>query len=57
MPAMSGLAVLDELMKRDAPPKVITLTGGGTIENAVESITNGAYDFLTKPAKWMIWHG
>ena len=27
------------------------LTGGGTIENAVESIKLGAYDFLTKPAK------
>jgi DNA-binding NtrC family response regulator len=51
MPVMSGLAVLDELMKRESPPKVIMLTGGGTIENAVESIKKGAYDFLTKPAK------
>lgn len=51
MPVMNGLAVLDELMKRDLPPKVIMLTGGGTIENAVESIKKGAYDFLTKPAK------
>lgn len=51
MPVMSGLAVLDELMKRESPPKVIMLTGGGTIENAVESIKKGAYDFVTKPAK------
>ena len=38
-------------MKRDPAPKVIMLTGGGTIENAVELIKKGAYDFLTKPVK------
>ncbi len=51
MPLMNGLTVLEALMKRESPPKVIMLTGGGTIENAVESIKKGAYDFLTKPAR------
>jgi len=51
MPGMSGIDVLRQLMERETPPKVIMLTGGGTIENAVESIKLGAYDFLTKPAK------
>lgn len=51
MPGMNGIRVLEQLMKREPPPKVIMLTGGGTIENAVESIKHGAYDFLTKPAK------
>jgi DNA-binding NtrC family response regulator len=51
MPVMNGLAVLDELIKREYSPKVIMLTGGGTIENAVDSIKKGAYDFVTKPAK------
>lgn len=51
MPGMSGIDSLRQLMKRESPPKVIMLTGGGTIENAVESIKLGAYDFLTKPAK------
>ncbi len=51
MPGMSGIDALKQLMQRDEPPKVIMLTGGGTIENAVESIKLGAYDFLTKPAK------
>ena len=51
MPGMSGIEVLKGLMQRESPPKVIMLTGGGTIENAVESIKLGAYDFLTKPAK------
>lgn len=51
MPGISGIKVLEELMKRETPPKVIMLTGGGTIQNAVESIKLGAYDFLTKPIK------
>jgi DNA-binding NtrC family response regulator len=51
MPGMNGIQVLEEFMKRDPAPKVIMLTGGGTIENAVESIKKGAYDFLTKPVK------
>ncbi len=51
MPGMNGIRVLEELVKRETPPKVIMLTGGGTIENAVDSIKKGAYDFLTKPAR------
>ncbi len=51
MPGMSGIEVLEKLQQRDPAPKVIMLTGGGTIENAVESIKKGAYDFVTKPAK------
>ncbi len=51
MPGMNGIEVLRKLSERESPPKVIMLTGGGTIENAVESIKLGAYDFLTKPAK------
>ena len=51
MPGISGIDTLKKIMKRESPPKVIMLTGGGTIENAVESIKLGAYDFLTKPTK------
>lgn len=51
MPEMSGTTVLEQLMKQDPAPKVIMLTGGGTIEHAVESMKKGAYDFVTKPAK------
>ena len=49
MPHING----DELLafiKRDYPGvKVIILTGHGTVENAVEAMRNGAYDFLIKP--------
>ena len=29
MPGMNGLEVLKQLMKRESPPKIIMLTGGG----------------------------
>ncbi|MEM9409564.1 MAG: sigma-54 dependent transcriptional regulator [Planctomycetota bacterium] len=51
MPGMSGLSVLEKIMEREPAPKVIMLTGGGTIQHAVDSMKKGAYDFLTKPAK------
>ncbi len=51
MPGMSGIDVLEKLMEREPAPKVIMLTGGGTIQHAVDSMKKGAYDFLTKPAK------
>ncbi len=51
MPNVDGIQVLDELMTRQWPPKVIMLSGGGTIADAVECIKKGAYDFLTKPTK------
>ena len=38
MPGMNGIHVLENLMQREPAPKVIMLTGGGTIENAVDSI-------------------
>ena len=51
MPGKSGVEVLKELVQRDPAMKVIMLTGGGTIQHAVDCMKLGAYDFLTKPAK------
>ena len=51
MPEMNGLQLLSKIRESDNEIQVIMLTGGGTIENAVESMKNGAYDFVTKPAK------
>jgi DNA-binding NtrC family response regulator len=49
MPKLAG----DELLRRagaDFPGlPVIILTGHGTIENAVQAMKEGAYDYLTKP--------
>ncbi|MBX3419490.1 MAG: sigma-54-dependent Fis family transcriptional regulator [Pirellulaceae bacterium] len=51
MPHLSGLEFLRQLHAQESNMQIIMLTGGGTIENAVDSMKNGAFDFLTKPAK------
>lgn len=49
MPDMDGMEVLRILQERSDPPTVIMMTAYGVIELAVESIRQGAYDFITKP--------
>jgi len=49
MPHMDGMELLRRVHERPNPPEVIMLTGQGTIENAVEAMRIGAYDYLTKP--------
>ena len=49
LPDGNGLELLDKV-NRDYPETVvIIITGYGTIENAVEAIKRGAYEYLTKP--------
>ncbi len=45
----SGLDVLRAVQENDATTSVIFLTAVGTLELAVESMRQGAFDFLTKP--------
>ncbi len=49
MPGIRGMEVLKRV--RDDYPKliVIIITGYATIDNAVEAMKNGAYDFISKP--------
>ena len=49
MPQMDGLEVLAELKNRGVVTPVIMISGHGNIETAVDSIKNGAYDFIEKP--------
>lgn len=49
MPGMSGLELLLEVKKINQSIPVVIITAHGTIESAVESIKNGAYDFIQKP--------
>ncbi|MEO5897062.1 MAG: sigma-54 dependent transcriptional regulator [Vicinamibacterales bacterium] len=44
-----GVALLRELRSRHLDIEVVVITGFGTIEDAVEAIKAGAYDYLTKP--------
>lgn len=51
MELMDGLELL-ELVKRDYPHiEVIMMTGYASVENAIEAMKKGAYDFLLKPVK------
>src|SRR5215469_12759507 len=49
MPDGSGLDVLRAVQQDDPTTSVIFLTAVGTLELAVESMREGAFDFLTKP--------
>ena len=49
MPEMSGEELLKNITAKYKNIPVIILTGHGTIETAVETMHNGAYDFMTKP--------
>jgi DNA-binding NtrC family response regulator len=49
MPGTGGLDVLRAMRTADLDCQVILMSGGATIDNAVEAIKLGAVDFLTKP--------
>ena len=49
MPRMGGLALLQELKRTSPALPVIMMTGYGRIEDAVEAMKAGAFDYLLKP--------
>ena len=49
MPRLSGGELLRRVAGRYPGLPVIVLTGHGTIEDAVQAMRSGAFDFLTKP--------
>jgi len=49
LPDGDGFELLDAIRKNHPQTVVITITGYGSIENAVKAIKRGAYDYLTKP--------
>ncbi len=49
MPKLSGMELLREIKKRDPDVPVIVITAYGSIENAVEAMKEGAFDYITKP--------
>ncbi len=49
MPKIDGLSFLKEVRKRIGSVPVLVITGFGTVENAVESMKEGATDYLMKP--------
>ena len=49
LPGADGIAVLRQAKESDPHCPVIVMTGYGTIENAVEAMKLGAFDFVQKP--------
>ncbi len=49
MPGMDGLTLIQRALTRTPQPICILLTAYGSVENAVEAMKRGAYDYLTKP--------
>jgi DNA-binding NtrC family response regulator len=49
MPEMDGLEVLEKLFQEEGEAQVIMISGHGSVDNAVEAIKKGAYDFIEKP--------
>lgn len=49
MPGMDGAALMAEALRRDPDLPVILVTGHGDVELAVQSMRQGAYDFIEKP--------
>ena len=50
MPKMNGMKLIEEIQSRKLPVTVIVTTGHGGINDAVQAMRMGAFDFLTKPA-------
>jgi nitrogen regulation protein NR(I) len=49
MPRIDGMELLRRAQKIDAELPVVMITAHGTVDNAVEALKTGAFDYLTKP--------
>ncbi len=51
MPGMNGIQVLQKMIKADPSIPVIVVSGVGIIQEAMEAIRQGAWDYLLKPVE------
>ncbi len=49
MPGMDGIALLAEVRRANPDLPVLMMTAYGTIQDAVEAMRQGAFDYITKP--------
>jgi two-component system, NtrC family, nitrogen regulation response regulator NtrX len=49
MPEMDGLEVLEKIFELSSDTQAIMISGHGNVDNAVQAIKKGAYDFIEKP--------
>jgi len=51
MPIMDGIELLEAIKRDNSHVEVIIMTAFATIESAIHTMKNGAYDFILKPVK------
>jgi len=51
MPEMDGIEMTRVVMEREISTTVIVMSAYGSVENAIEAMKAGAYDYITKPFK------
>jgi len=49
MPQMDGVEVLEKVQEINPELPIIMITGHGSVDTAVETLTKGAYDYIEKP--------
>ncbi len=49
MPGMTGLKLLGKLQKESPRTLVVIMTAESSMDNAIEAMKGGAYDYITKP--------
>jgi two-component system response regulator PilR (NtrC family) len=49
MPGADGLSLVGQLTREDPPTLVILMTAYGSMDSAEQALTQGAFDYLTKP--------
>jgi two-component system response regulator AtoC len=49
MPRLEGMKLIERIQERKLPVTIIVMTGYGSIDQAVQAMRAGAYDYLTKP--------
>ena len=49
MPGVTGLEILDRLADLGCDTSIIIITAQATMQNAIEAMSRGAYEYLTKP--------
>lgn len=51
MPGLDGMDILRMVKKQERPEEVIIITAFGSLENATEALSLGAFGYITKPFK------
>lgn len=52
MPFVNGIELIKKLKEKNYLAEVIVVTGFATIDNAIEAMKAGAFDFITKPVNF-----